>query len=55
MGRFFFVTPDNSEARFDPIPENRGQRGWPAHMPVRENCNNTKLLLTLGWTDTRIT
>jgi hypothetical protein len=38
----------------DPIPENFGRRGRPAHIPTQENRNKVRLLLAFGWTDPRI-
>ncbi len=46
--------PDNSEARFDPIPESRGKRSRPTHTPTERNRNKIRLLLARGWTSTRI-
>lgn len=38
----------------DPIPENWGRRGRPAHVPTIENRNKVRLLLAFGWADQRI-
>jgi hypothetical protein len=38
----------------DPIPQNWGGRGRPAHVPTLENRNKIKLLLALGWGNERI-
>ena len=38
----------------DPVSENHGGRGRPAHIPTLENRNKVKLLLALGWGNERI-
>lgn len=38
----------------DPVPENFGRRGRPAHIPTGENCNKIRLLLAFGWSNKRI-
>lgn len=38
----------------DPVPENWGRRGRPAHIPTAENRSKVRLLLAFGWTDRRI-
>ena len=38
----------------DPIPENWGKRGRPAHIPTLENRNKIRLLLAFGWANKRI-
>lgn len=47
-----------SEQRFDlfgnPIPEGKGKRGRPAHVPTLEMSNRVKMLLAMGWTNERI-
>jgi hypothetical protein len=49
---------DKSETRYDllgdPIPENWGGKGRPAHIPREENRNRIRLLLAFGWTKKRI-
>ena len=38
----------------DPIPENWGKRGRPPHVTTERNCNKIRVLLALGWTNSRI-
>jgi hypothetical protein len=38
----------------DPVPENRGKRGRPEHIPTLENRNKVNMLLALGWGNERI-
>jgi hypothetical protein len=38
----------------DPVPENRGRRGRPPHIPTQENRNKVSMLLALGWSNQRI-
>lgn len=38
----------------DPVPENWGGRGRPAHIVTLENRNKVTLLLALGWNNERI-
>lgn len=38
----------------DPVPEGRGGRGRPQHVPTSENRNRVNLLLALGWGNERI-
>lgn len=42
---------ENFDLLGDPIPENRGKRGRPAHIPTRKNRNKVMMLLAMGWTD----
>ena len=38
----------------DPIPETWGKRGRPPRIPTENIRNKMRLLLALGWTNTRI-
>jgi|HubBroStandDraft_6_1064221.scaffolds.fasta_scaffold374981_2 hypothetical protein len=38
----------------DPVPENWGGRGRPAHIATLENRNKVKMLLAFGWNNPRI-
>jgi len=38
----------------DPIPDNFGMRGRPAHMPTEQNRIKIRMLLAFGWTNPRI-
>lgn len=38
----------------DPVPENRGKRGRPEHVPTQKNRNKVNMLLALGWGNDRI-
>jgi hypothetical protein len=38
----------------DPIPENWGKRGRPAHIRTAENVNKVTMLVALGWANPRI-
>lgn len=38
----------------DPIPEGRGRRGRPEHIPTEEKRKTVKLLLAFGWTMERV-
>lgn len=38
----------------DPVPENWGKRGRPAHIPTAENINKVIMLVALGWSNERI-
>lgn len=45
---------ENLDLLGDPIPENFGGRGRPAHIPTRENRNKIRVLLAFGWTNKAI-
>ena len=38
----------------DPVPENWGRRGRPAHIATQENRNKVNMLLAFGWSNERI-
>jgi hypothetical protein len=38
----------------DPVPENRGKRGRPQHVPTQENRNKVNMLLAMGRSNERI-
>ena len=38
----------------DPIPENWGGRGRPAHIPTAENSNKVMVLLAMDWSEEKI-
>jgi ATP/maltotriose-dependent transcriptional regulator MalT len=38
----------------DPIPENWGKRGRPAHIPTHQNRNKIRVLLAFGWSNKEI-
>jgi len=38
----------------DPVPENRGKRGRPQHLPTQENRNKVNMLLAMGRSNERI-
>lgn len=38
----------------EPIPENWGRRGRPAHVRTTENINKVMMLLALGWSNERM-
>jgi hypothetical protein len=38
----------------DPVPENWGKRGRPAHIATLENRNKVAMLLAFGWNNERI-
>lgn len=38
----------------DPVPEGRGGRGRPQHVPTNENRRRVSMLLALGWSNERI-
>ena len=50
--------PDHEDCRLDlfgdPIPENHGRRGRPAHVPTAANRDKVNLLLAFGWGNERI-
>lgn len=37
-----------------PIPESWGKCGRPPHIPIEQNSNEIRLLLSLWWTNNRI-
>jgi len=45
---------ENFDLFGDPIPDNWGRRGRPAHIITRENRNKCLLLAALGWNNERI-
>lgn len=38
----------------DPVPDGRGTRGRPAHVPTNENRRRVNMLMALGWSNERI-
>jgi hypothetical protein len=38
----------------DPVPENKGKRGRPQHVPTQENRNKVNMLLAMGRSNERI-
>jgi hypothetical protein len=38
----------------DPVPENKGKRGRPQHIPTQENRNKVSMLLAMGRSNERI-
>lgn len=45
---------ENLDLLGDPIPENWGKRGRPAHIPTVGNRNKIMVLLALGWDEPKI-
>ncbi len=51
--RRFFSLTSIFDLLGDPISENWGKRGRPPQIPAESNHNKIRLLLALGWTNTR--
>lgn len=45
---------ENFDLFGDPVPDGRGGRGRPQHVPTKENRNRVNMLLALGWAGERI-
>jgi hypothetical protein len=45
---------ENFDLLGDPIPDSRGSRGRPPHIPTAKNRNKVMLLLAFDWSDRKI-
>lgn len=45
---------ENFDLFGDPVPDGRGGRGRPQHVPTKENRSRVNMLLALGWAGERI-
>jgi hypothetical protein len=52
--RNFFLMDVKFDLFGDPVPDNFGKRGRPAHIPTSGNTNKVKMLVSLGWGNERI-
>lgn len=45
---------ENFDLFGDPVPDGRGARGRPQHVPTMENRRRVNMLMALGWSNERI-